>query len=465
MQQTIENSKPATSLTLLQAGLVVLAGLLQFILPYTLTAIWVLIIILSFAALVKDKPEWIWYCIAASPGMEVWARMSRAPYIPDEVGKYFLAYAILLLFIHHVFRRSQKPVYHTGLIVFLLLVPGLIAGIASFDVQQWVFNVLGLFNLCALLFLAARERWHIEQFCRMLQMALLPIVAMVIYITIKSPGIEDLQFGLMSNSGASGGFGSNQISTILGVGVVLIMLLQLLHRPLFAIKWTNYLLLFYLLFRDLLTFSRGGVLVAIISIIVALYPFIFQSVRSFIRYSALFIFLILAGFLVFTKVNNMTDNMLLLRYEGETQGTLSGSREKTWDIFLSGRGSIVASDIDIFLDNPVLGAGPGGGKRLREKYGYAAYAAHTEFSRLLSEHGLGGLIIIFVLIVFPFVWIRKQKVKVWKGVLSSLFVMAILTTFHAAMRTNVMPVFYALAAIPVLYYKESEEEYKDTLPG
>jgi hypothetical protein len=460
-----EDIKPASTLTISQSLMLLLAGVLPYFLPVSLTAFWALLIILSFAGLVKDRTEWIWYCIGASPGMEVWARMSRAPYIPDEIGKYFLAYAILLLFIHHVFRRSEKPLYHTGLIIILLLLPSLIAGIAHFDMQQWIFNVLGPLEMAALLFLAARERWPIEQFCRVLQMALLPIVAMVIFITIKAPGIDDLQFSLSSNRAASGGFGSNQISTILGVGVVLTMLLQLMHRPLFAIKWVNYLLLFYLLFRDLLTFSRGGVIVAVISIMVALYPYIFESLRSFIRYSALFIFLILAGYLVFNKVNDMTGNMLLLRYQGETSGTLTGSREKSWDSYLSGRGTILESDIAIFLDNPVLGSGPGGGRRLREKYGVDAAAAHTEFSRLLSEHGIGGLVIIFVLIAFPFIWIRKQNIKVWKGIIASLFVMAVLTTFHAAMRTNVMSVFYALAAIPVLIYTNSEQEDEDTLPG
>ena len=438
---------------------------MPFFFPLAITLYWFTIVIICFLALTRDKPQWIWYCIAASPGMEVWARMSRAPYLPDETGKYFLLYAIMLLVIHHVLRRSEKPLYRVGMAVIILFIPSLIAGLSGFDFQDWVFNILGPLELCALLLLAARERWPIENFCRTLQCALLPIVAMVIFITVKAPSFEDLQFGLIANSSASGGFGSNQISTILGAGVVLTMLLLLLHRPLFAVKWLNYLVLFYLLFRGLLTFSRGGVIVAIIGIIVALYPYIFESLRSFLRYSALFVFLILAGALIFIKLNDMTGNMLLLRYEGETYGTLSGTRQKSVNLFLSGRADIIQSDLEIFADHPIWGAGPGGARHLRESYGYMASAAHTEFSRLLSEHGIAGLCIIVLLSVFPFVWIRRQTIKPWKGIIGALFTLAILTSFHAAMRTNVTVVFYALAAIPVLYYLNNEEENEDTLPG
>ena len=44
-----------------------------------------------------------------------------------------------------------------------------------------------------------------------------------------------------------------------------------------------------------------------------------------------------------------------------------------------------------------------------------------------------------------------KKIPAWKGVISALFTLAILTAFHAATRTNVTTVFYTLAAIPVFY--------------
>ncbi|RYE26061.1 MAG: hypothetical protein EOP51_01865 [Sphingobacteriales bacterium] len=456
--------QPALGITAWQLVSIGVLSAIPFWFPVALTIYWLAIFIFCLVALVKDKPMWIWYAVAASPGMEVWGRMRRGPYLPDETGKYFLAFAILLLLLQHVFRRSEKPLHRVATIITLLLLPSLIAGLSTFDMQDWIFNILGPLELCALLFFAARERWHIELFCRALQMALLPIVAIAMYVTVKNPSFDDLQFGLLSSSASAGGFGANQISTILGTGVLLTMLLLLLKRPLFALKWANYLLLFYLLFRALITFSRGGIIVAIISIIIALYPYIFASLRSFLKYTALFAFILVAGTLVFIKVNDMTGNMLLLRYEGETPGTLAGTREKSLNLFLSGRADIVESDIKIFADHPIFGAGPGGARQLRSEYGYIPSAAHTEYSRLLSEHGIGGVAVIIVLSVFPFVWIRRQNLKQWKGIIGALFTLAILTTFHAAMRTNVLPVFYALAAIPVLYYSDSEED-EDTLPG
>jgi hypothetical protein len=55
-------------------------------------------------------------------------------------------------------------------------------------------------------------------------------------------------------------------------------------------------------------------------------------------------------------------------------------------------------DIKIWKEHFVLGVGPGIGKWLRDKTGTAA---HTEYSRLLSEHGLcgiGAMVILFLML-------------------------------------------------------------------
>lgn len=442
-------------LTLWQMMLVIGAGICSYFAPALVTAMWAGIFAATVIGSVSGRVEWIWYAIAASPGMEIWSRMSGAPLVVDEVGKYYLLLAIAAIILYHFRERSYKPLYNTGLWIIALLIPSLIVSLADFDREQWVFNILALLELSILLVLSARERWDIERFIRTLQFALLPIIAAVIFLAMKSPAIDAMRFSLGANFKAAGGWGSNQVATVLGLGIMLLALLLMLKRPLFALKWISYILIAFLLFRSLLTFSRGGVVSAVAAIGVAMFYIMFSNRKSFAQYFFVLLAFIVIGGLTFVQVNDLAGNKLLQRYMGETPATLSGQSEKTWKKITSGRSDLILADFQIFYEYPLFGVGPGGGKFLRYKYGGPKEAAaHTEFTRLLSEHGLGGLFVSVILLLFPLFWINKQKYALWKGISGALFCMAILTAAHSAMRTNTTTVCYVLAAMPVMIYKQ-----------
>ena len=77
---------------------------------------------------------------------------------------------------------------------------------------------------------------------------------------------------------------------------------------------------------------------------------------------------------------------------------------------------------------------------MRHAYGYKKAAAHTEYSRMLAEHGLLGLFALIILIslfvfnVFKSGSYYSKFIKIFFGVL------ALLTMGHSAMRL-VMPSF------------------------
>jgi hypothetical protein len=431
--------------------LLILAGGIAVVAPVFISTVWLVIVGMTIYGYVIRKIEWVWYGISVSPALEVWARMSKAPFVPYEVGKYYLFLSIILLLLWHIKHRSGKHVFNTGLTIIFLLMPSLIVALSVFDREQWVFNVFGITELATLLFFISRERWDVEMFCRILRAGILPIIAILFYLTFKSPGFGEMSFVLGANVDAAGGFGTNQVSTILGVGIVITALLLMLNYPLFSYKWISVILIGYLTIRGLLTFSRGGVLGAFIAITAAVIPFMFSSVRTFFKYTFLILGLGLAGWAMFGIVNNMTGDKLLQRYKGETEGTLSGNRKKTLNVATSGRADLILADIEIFTNNIFFGVGPGNAKDLRTKYGAVENsAAHTEVTRLLSEHGLGGLLVAIVFLLFPVAWILKQRMNVWRGVASGLFTLAIFTSMHSAMRTNTTVVYYVLAAMPVI---------------
>lgn len=451
MALTNTDEQYAKSLSLIEVFAMVLIAFLCNKNEILIAVIWLAILLATIWNYLKGNMSGVWYCIAASPGMEVWSRMSRAPLVADEIGKYYLVVAIGVILLHRLKNVAHYPVHHIGKILLLILLPSLVVNLATFNYDNWVFNGLGIIELTLLLLLSSGERWDVEKFCKALQYALYPLFGILVFVTLKTPTYEDFEFRLGANS--SGGFGSNQVATILGVGILVSTILIVLKRPLIAFRLLNYAMIGYLLFRGLMTFSRGGILVAAIGVVILFLPNMLASLRSFIRFTVVFAMLFAIGYLVFEKVNDVTDNKLMLRYMGETVGTLDRTKEKSLNSITSGRADIVASDWLIFKENPIFGVGIGYSAEERRKYGFEATVAHTEFSRLLSEQGIGGAFAAFGLALFAFTWVFKQRLSAWKGVTGALFSLAILTTFHAAMRTNTSAVFYALAAIPVYYTK------------
>jgi len=93
-----------------------------------------------------------------------------------------------------------------------------------------------------------------------------------------------------------------------------------------------------------------------------------------------FVFLIVLSFAIaYPVVDEFTGGTLTDRYSEETT---------------SGRTELVQEDITFWTDNPVFGVGVG---KLKESRESGERAAHTEFSRLLGEHGLFGVVALIVL--------------------------------------------------------------------
>lgn len=431
-------------------------GVAACFLSLTVTVVWVAVVAATLVAAIYNKPERIWYGIAASPVLEVWSRMVKGAVMVDEIGKYYLLFCILLLLIYHVKEYSENPVHKAGGLLVIFLLPSLFVNLSTFDREQWVFNILPTLELAFLLMLVARERWDIERFARTIQFAAMPVLFIAVYLIIKTPSLSDVNFMLGANFKTAGG-ATNQVATVLGLGILYLVLLVLMKRPLMA-RWLCYALIAFLLFRSFLTFSRGGVFATAAAIGLAIGFAMVANRKTFIRYVVVMLALGITGVLVFDKVDEITGHKLSQRYRGETIATLSGEQEKTWHKVTSGRSTLVMADWYIFRDYPLFGVGPGGAKSLRNNLGAPQdSAAHTEFTRLLSEHGIGGLLAAAVLLIFPVYWISKQRYRLWKGVSAALFCMAVLTATHSAMRTNTTIVCYVLAAVPVFVVSNRKE--------
>jgi hypothetical protein len=420
-----------------------------------------LIVILSIAFINKARSEdakhlrIINLLLYISPFEMITRMVNCSPLIPYELGKYTTF--VLLLWGLSFSRHSNK----TGYILIALLVPGIILGWPKApDYRHIIFNVMGLINLgLGMAYFGGlylnKTKIDLNNGIRLLAYSL---VVALIYTFLKTPDYEEIDFHLGANRDASGGFGSNQVSTAFGLGMFLCFYLWQQGATFSGFgRLVDLALSGIFLFQGLLTFSRGGIIGGILAIIL----YIIWGQRFFatglknrlnnVSLVKIIVFSIPLLVLLSIYANNVTNGNLLLRYQGETEGTLLGLKENNLNNLTTGRLEIVLSDLKVFSDYPIWGSGVSLSSKIRSFNTGAA--AHVELSRLLAEHGILGIIIFLVLILGLFSLYLNKK----KGVLILLIlsILGLYTTFHAATRTFLSPLLISIAYIPVRSLKST----------
>jgi hypothetical protein len=273
----------------------------------------------------------------------------------------------------------------------------------------------------------------------------------LIYTFLKTPDYDEIDFKLGANFEASGGFGSNQVSTAFGLGMFLCFYLwqQGISFSGFG-RFVDLALSGLFLFQGLLTFSRGGIIGGVLAIVL----FILWSQRysatgvknrlKYVNLGKIVFFSIPILVLLTLYANTITKGNLQLRYQGETHGTLMGAKENDLNNLTTGRFEIFLADLKTFSDYPILGSGVSVSSKIRTYH--TGTAAHIELSRLLAEHGILGIIIFLILITGLFLLYLSKK----KGmlILLMLSIIGLYTTFHAATRTFLSPLLMAIAYVP-----------------
>ncbi len=163
------------------------------------------------------------FACAYTAGGEVLWRMTGAR-IPWEAGKYVTS-AILLVSIARASRWRPPPL---PTLYFALLIPSIVFVITMSDLsrirQDLSFNLSGPFSLMIVAwFFSGLELSRSEVLClfKVVVGPLAGIAAIALYTTLSA---VHLQFGHESLKITSGGFGPNQVSSVLGLGCLLCIL-------------------------------------------------------------------------------------------------------------------------------------------------------------------------------------------------------------------------------------------------
>jgi O-antigen ligase len=381
-------------------------------------------------ALGKDKRK-VAYVAAYIAGAEVLWRMTEAR-IFWEGGKYFtiLILGIALLRIKP-WQRSALP-----LLYFLLLCLSIPLTISNLGLSHTAreaisFNLSGPFSLtiCILYFSQiGLDQGSMRRIAWWLLMPVLGIASLAISATLSA---EVIVFTNDSNFITSGGYGPNQVSAVLGLGGGLALILFLTGKGL-AQRWLVLSLALGLLTLSALTFSRGGLYNAALMLALAMVHYLRSARGRVVTAIALLAIGLAGGYLIFPRLNAFTGGMLSQRFT---------------NLDLTSRGEIAQADLNLWVANPLLGVGPGFSKTDRMALlGYGA-GAHTEYTRVLAEHGTAGLLALLMMLVMSIrAYLRTPNLEAQAWV-AALLAWPLMEMSHAAMRIVAISFLFGLALV------------------
>jgi hypothetical protein len=406
----------------------------------------------------KDKDFQTLSLILYAVGLEILFRM-RSEGVLYDLGKYSVIYFCILSFGFIRINLKAWPYF----LILILFIPGIILTVNTFffeiDLRKKImFNLLGPFSLVIASLYTYNKPISLKRLNEILFVTSGPLVSILTLIIAFTPSNKVEVFsGTSSNFVTSGGFGPNQISVILGLGTFVFFIQFFFNRNNKLYSYFSFFLFFLFAYRGLITFSRGGMITALVMILTFCY-IVFKLLIAQARSKFLFIFsiLVLLTISAWLFTSYQTSGMINKRYNNQdAAGRFKESR-------LSGREDIMETDLKFFSDYPVFGVGPGISSMMREEDGVTGLQAHSEPTRLLAEHGSFGLIILLLLVFVPI--LKYFRFRQFHHIYFFPFLIFWgLTINHAATRIVAPGVLYALTLLNVSIKNEEDEEDEDSV--
>jgi len=390
----------------------------------------------------QNQNNEVLYVAAYIVGSEAVLRMTGGNPL-YEFSKYSI---VLLMFIGIYYKGISKNAIAYWVFL-LLLFPGVFIAAYTLnydnDIRNRIsFNTSGpiCLGVCSLYCYARRVTF--KQINEILLLCGLPIITTAVYLTLYTPSVREVITGTGSNYATSGGFGPNQVSTVLGLGMFIFAARLIYYSNSKVLFLINFIIALVISYRGLVTFSRGGMMTGfmmILIVVVLTYFKINSKARVKMNYVLITITTVLIATWLYTS--NETGGLIEKRYANENA---SGIEKK--DQF-TGRVRLAEEEISNFLENPIFGIGVGRTAEIRQQETGAFIVSHNEITRMLAEHGSLGVLGLIILLTTPLFLYLDNKQHVY---LLCFIVFWILTINHAAMRLAAPAFIYSLSLLKVV---------------
>jgi O-antigen ligase len=401
------------------------------------------IMLVGLYAIAKRNLGTVACLVAYLIGAEVLWRQVKAP-VPYQTAPYVMILLSAFVVVFAIGRLNSTA--RLAVLYFLLLIPSVINTIrtAGAEAREMIaFALSGPAALACFVAFTSQVRATPEQFRRILWAALIsavgPLAIALSEIQSELAKGNAIEFKDQSNFLTSGGFGPVQVSAVLGLGVVIAIVLTIFDTNRVARYLAGILALVFSV-QSLLTFSRGGMFSAAIGLSALA---IAQARNRRIRNRVMVVVAIALTLGYFVVVPFLTD------FTG-------GAFEKRFTDTESARTDLASNDAQIFTDNILFGVGPGMTKYQRLTYEVCQLrsdkcdkeaSSHTEFTRLLSEHGIPGVAAGIVLIWMAVRAIRGSRAD--RPFAVAFIFWAVAQMFYANLRVVAVPFAFGLAFLTV----------------
>ncbi len=380
-------------------------------------------------------------------GAEVFFRTTRGA-VSYEAGKYM----VILFVMMGMFYKGASGKGYPYFIYLMLMIPSIFIASTtlSFDANfrtNIAFVLSGPLCLGLSALFCYDKKVTYKQMSQILLYMVLPIIAHTAYVYFYAPDLRDILTSTASNRAAAGGFGSNQVATALGLGMIIIGIRLFVNSPTLALKLLNVALLVFISYRAVVTLSRGGVIAAIICLAIFLISY-FTGAKTKVRSQILGVFVLFVGALVLAWFVSSTQTRGLTEKRYANQNAAGVEKEDV----TTGRLDLFMNEIEGFVTNPFLGIGSSRAKDQRIEEEGQGITSHNELSRTLAEHGIFGVIILIILIFKPFN-MRASNPKNYYFYTLLAFWFA--TINHSSMRIAAPAFIYGLALLNVTHEKRT----------
>lgn len=425
-----------------------LIGLLIYFVPFVskLYAISIILVGYRYVILRRNANNEALFVAAYIVGAEVFLRMTEGNFF-EQFAKYGVMGILLIGMIYRGFSKNALPYWIFG----LLLLPAIFLSFFTLnfdtDIRKAItFNIIGPITLMVSAIYCYQRKISFEQIKTIINMLAYPLMATLVYMYLYTPSVKDVVTNTESNFETSGGFGPNQVSTILGLGIFLFFVKIILSSKTVSIRNINILFFVIITFRGIVTFSRGGVITGFVMIIIVVLLLLYYTksqAKSKVVMLVVFGVFALVGIWSYSSIQ--TSGLIDKRYANQD----ARGREKLSK--LTGRERLIESEFKMFLDNPIFGIGVGKNKEYRLETTGIDAASHNEITRMLAEHGMFGLFGLIILLITPMVLYLNNQQNIF---VFSFVVFWILTINHAAMRLAAPAFVYALSLLKVSFIDE-----------
>jgi O-antigen ligase len=240
-------------------------------------------------------------------------------------------------------------------------------------------------------------------------------------------------------------FNANDIASTLALGIPLAWYQVITHKGK-ILYWLNFSYIPLSLFCIILTASRGGMLVAIISLLVVPLTYFQVNKNTRIKVTGLLgIGLVTAVLILPGQYDKIERNI----------ERISGTPEALREGNLNYRQVIWSAGWKVFYENPIIGIGARGFRYSTEEYLFAVRAPHNAFLSVLVDTGIIGFIIfisIFIITILPNMKLNSPDIYIyfimfialivalfplgWEANKSTWFILSFLTLRYAYVFRN-----------------------------